>query len=56
MYLQQKKPTDLDAREAKLLELVKKQSIEYFPTGKALQLPQSDSSEEVADKVNSTHP
>lgn len=52
MYLQQKSPTELNALERRLLELIKKQSIDYFPLNKALSLPQSEQDEEVTDKVS----
>jgi hypothetical protein len=52
MYLFQKKPSELNALERRLLELMKKQSIEYFPLNKAMCLPQSEQDEEVSDKVH----
>jgi hypothetical protein len=54
MYLQQKLPTELNALERKLLELIKKQSIDYFPLNKAMCLPQSEQDEEVTDKVRAS--
>ena len=51
MYLFQKKPSDLNALEKKLLEMMKKQSIDYFPLGRAMCLPQSEQDEELSDKV-----
>lgn len=55
MYLQKKAPTELNALERKLLEQIKKQSIDYFPLNKALSLPQSEQDEEITDKVNDDH-
>lgn len=52
MYLFQKKPSELNALERRILELMKKQSIDYFPLGKAMCLPQSEQDEEVSDKVS----
>jgi len=52
MYLFQKKSSELNALERKLLELMRKQSIEYFPLNKAMCLPQSEQDEEVSDKID----
>lgn len=51
MYLYEKKSSELNALERKILEQMKKQSIEYFPVNKAMCLPQSEQDEEVSDKV-----
>lgn len=51
MYLQQKNPTELNALERRLLEMVDRQSIEYFPLNRALCIPEREKDEEVADKV-----
>jgi hypothetical protein len=53
MYLQQKDPSELNALERRLLEMVDKQSISYFPLGRALCIPEREEDEEVGDKVSS---
>ena len=51
MFLQLKDETSRSAREKQLLAMMDRQSIEYFPIGKALALPQSEQNEDVEDLV-----
>jgi hypothetical protein len=52
MFLQLKDETSRSAREKQLLAMMERQSIEYFPVGKALALPQSEQNEDVEDLVS----
>jgi hypothetical protein len=50
MYLERKDESDLTANEKLVLSMIKEQSIEYFPIGKAMTLQQQAASDSAAQE------